>query len=106
MKITDVKSLPVWAGRRNLLIFCQMMPPHTLDFLEESIRDETPGAYETLRTMTDVPLAIGEEFSSKWAFVPYVERGLTDLCRVDICNVGGLTEASRGRWPAGARPTT
>ena len=57
MKITDVKSLPVWAGRRNLLVFCQMMPPHTLDFLEESIRDETPGAYETLRTMTDVPLA-------------------------------------------------
>ena len=27
--------------------------------------------------------------------MPYVERGLTDLCRVDICNVGGLTEARK-----------
>jgi galactonate dehydratase len=26
--------------------FCQKMPPGTLDFLEEPIRDETPEAYE------------------------------------------------------------
>ena len=75
--------------------FCQMMPSHTLDFLEEPIRDETPGAYETLRSMTDVPFAIGEEFSSKWTFLPYVEGGLTNFCRVDICNVGGFTEAMK-----------
>jgi len=28
--------------------------------------------------MTPVPLAIGEEFSSKWAFAPFIERHLTD----------------------------
>ena len=38
--------------------FCQMMPSHTLEFLEEPIRDETPEAYESLRTLTDVPFAI------------------------------------------------
>jgi galactonate dehydratase len=42
-----------------------------------------------------VPLAIGEEFSSKWSFVPFIERGLTDFVRVDICNVGGFTEAMK-----------
>ena len=75
--------------------FCQRMPAGTLDFLEEPIRDETPEAYETLRKMTGVPFAIGEEFSSKWAFLPYIERGLTNFARIDVCNVGGLTEAMK-----------
>ena len=75
--------------------FCQMMPSHTLDFLEEPIRDETPEAYEVLRTLTDVPFAIGEEFASKWQFLPYIERGITNYARVDICNIGGFTEAMK-----------
>lgn len=75
--------------------FCQRMPSGTLDFLEEPIRDETPEAYETLRTMTDVPFAIGEEISSKWHFLPYIERGITSFARVDVCNVGGLTESMK-----------
>ena len=75
--------------------FCQMLPPGTIDFLEEPIRAETPAAYAALRAMTDVPFAIGEEFSSKWAFLPYVERGLTNFARIDVCNVGGFTEAMK-----------
>lgn len=73
--------------------FCQRMPEGTLDFLEEPIRDETPEAYESLRTLTNVPFAIGEEFASKWQFLPYVERGIAQYARLDICNVGGFTEA-------------
>ncbi|MSP12290.1 MAG: mandelate racemase/muconate lactonizing enzyme family protein [Chloroflexi bacterium] len=75
--------------------FCQMLPPGTLDFLEEPIRDECPEAYASLRTLTPVPFAIGEEFSSKWAFLPYIERGLTNFARLDVCNVGGFTEAMK-----------
>src|SRR6266545_7060233 len=45
--------------------------------------------------MTDVPFAIGEEFSSKWQFLPYIERGITNFARIDVCNVGGLTEAAK-----------
>ena len=75
--------------------FCQMMPPGTLDFVEEPIRDETPEAYEALRSMTPMPFAIGEEFASKWQFLPYIEKGLTNYARVDICNVGGFTEAMK-----------
>jgi len=75
--------------------FCQRMPSGTLDFLEEPIRDETPEAYESLRTMVDVPFAIGEEFSSKWTFLPYLERGITNFVRLDVCNVGGLTESMK-----------
>jgi galactonate dehydratase len=75
--------------------FCQRLPPGTLDFLEEPIRDETPDAYAALRSMVEVPFAIGEEFQSKWQFLPYVERGLTQFARVDLCNVGGFTEAMK-----------
>ena len=75
--------------------FCQRMPSGTLDFLEEPIRDESPEAYKALRSMTGIPLAIGEEFSSKWAFLPYIEQGLTSFARIDVCNVGGLTEAMK-----------
>jgi galactonate dehydratase len=75
--------------------FCQRMPSGTLDFLEEPIRDETPEAYEALRRMVDVPFAIGEEFASKWQFLPYIERGITDFVRIDVSNVGGLTEAMK-----------
>ncbi|MCB8840483.1 mandelate racemase/muconate lactonizing enzyme family protein [Aurantimonas sp. VKM B-3413] len=75
--------------------FCSKLPQGTLDFVEEPIRDETPSAYASLRRMTDVPFAIGEEFASKWQFAPYVERQLLDHARVDICNVGGFTEAMK-----------
>ena len=75
--------------------FCQKMPSGTLDFLEEPIRDETPEAYEALRRLTDVPFAIGEEFASKWQFLPYIERDIHQFNRLDLCNVGGFTEAMK-----------
>ncbi len=75
--------------------FCARMPPGTLDFLEEPIRAESPDAYAQLRRLVDVPIALGEEFSSKWAFAPYIERGLLEFVRVDIGNVGGFTEAMK-----------
>jgi galactonate dehydratase len=73
--------------------FCAKLPAGTLDFLEEPIRDETPEAYEALRRMTSIPFAVGEEFASKWQFLPYIERDIHQFNRVDVCNVGGLTEA-------------
>ncbi len=75
--------------------FCQRLPAGTLDFLEEPIRAETPEAYAALRKLTPVPFAVGEEFASKWQFLPFIEQHLTDFARIDICNVGGFTEAMK-----------
>lgn len=75
--------------------FCQRMAAGTLDFLEEPIRDETPDAYAALRKLTPVPFAVGEEFASKWHFLPFIEQHLTDFARIDLCNVGGFTEAMK-----------
>lgn len=72
-----------------------------LDFVEEPIRDEAPSAYHSLRRLAYAPLAIGEEFASSDQFRPYVEQGLCDFARIDICNVGGFTAAMRvGAWCA------
>ena len=73
--------------------FMQRMPAGTIDFIEEPIRDENPEAYVSLRNMVDIPFAIGEEFASKWQFMPFIERGLTQFARIDVCNVGGITES-------------
>ena len=75
--------------------FCQKLPAVTLDFLEEPIRSEIPGAYQALRQMTDIPFAIGEELASKWAFLPFIEGHIHQFNRLDVCNVGGLTEAMK-----------
>ena len=75
--------------------FCNKLPQGTLDFLEEPIRDESPSAYKALRKITNIPFAIGEEFASKWQFVPYIEDDITQFARIDICNVGGITESMK-----------
>ncbi len=75
--------------------FCQLIPRGSMTFLEEPIRCENPDAYVQLRSMTDVPFAIGEEWPSKWAAVPYIERGLVNFARVDVSCIGGLTEAKK-----------
>lgn len=76
-------------------LFCQKIADAHLMFLEEPIRAQAPQAYQQLRTMTPIPFAIGEEFSSKWDFLPYVEQGILNFARLDVSNVGGLSEAKK-----------
>lgn len=76
-------------------VFCRRVEDLHLYFVEEPMRCEDPNAYAQLRRMTGVPFALGEEFSSKWAFAPYIERGLLNFARIDVCNVGGLSESRK-----------
>jgi galactonate dehydratase len=76
-------------------VFCQRVEPLHLYFVEEPIRAESAEAYRQLRGMTRVPFAIGEEFASKWVFAPFIEGGLLNYARIDVSNVGGLTEAKK-----------
>jgi galactonate dehydratase len=75
--------------------FCRRIEDVGLMFLEEPIRSESPDAYAALRAMTPVPFAIGEEFSGIYVFAPFIERGLANYVRPDVCNVGGLTGARK-----------
>ncbi len=52
-------------------------------------------AGEALRRMTDIPFVIGEEFASKWQLHPSIEQDVHRSDRADVCDVGGLTEATK-----------
>ena len=64
-------------------------------FMEDPLRSENPDSFKTLRPRVNVPLAAGEQFSSKWEFRSLLEEEWIDYARVDLCIVGGLTEAKK-----------
>ncbi len=41
----------------------------------------------------NLPLAAGEQWSSRWPFREVIEEDLIDYARIDLCIVGGITEA-------------
>jgi len=61
-------------------------------FAEDLIRSENPGAYRELRAHVKVPIAVGEQFGSKWDINTLIEEQLIDYARVTLPNVGGITE--------------
>lgn len=75
--------------------FCAQIEDVHLMFLEEPIRAQSPAAYRQLRRLTNVPFAVGEEASNKWELAPFIEEGLIEFCRIDVCNVGGLSESKK-----------
>jgi galactonate dehydratase len=64
-------------------------------FMEDPLRSENPDSFKTLRPRTSAPLAAGEQFSSKWEFRQLIEEEWIDYARVDLCIVGGFTEARK-----------
>jgi galactonate dehydratase len=61
-------------------------------FVEDLIRSENPGVYKTLRQLTKVPIAVGEQFGDRWDINELVENRLIDYSRVTVPNCGGITE--------------
>jgi L-alanine-DL-glutamate epimerase-like enolase superfamily enzyme len=61
-------------------------------FAEDLLRSENPGVYRELRQHVKVPIAVGEQFGSKWDVNELIEQQLIDYARVTIPNVGGITE--------------
>ena len=75
--------------------FCNMVEPYNPFFIEDPLRSENPASLRRLRQQTSVPIAVGEQFDSKWTFREVIEEDLMDYCRVDLCIAGGLTEARK-----------
>ena len=75
--------------------FCNKVEPYNPFFIEDPLRSENPASLRRLRQQTSVPIAVGEQFDSKWTFREVIEEDLMDYCRVDLCIAGGLTEARK-----------
>lgn len=79
----------------DALWLCQEAEAVRPFFIEDPLRCENPDSFKTLRPRTSVPLAAGEQFSSKWEFRQLIEEEWIDYARVDLCIVGGFTEAKK-----------
>jgi L-alanine-DL-glutamate epimerase-like enolase superfamily enzyme len=74
---------------------CRASEPFQPFFMEDALRSENPHQYHRLRQQTSVPLAAGEQFATKWEFREIVEDDLIDYARIDLCIVGGISEARK-----------
>ncbi|TVR76670.1 MAG: galactonate dehydratase [Sphaerobacteraceae bacterium] len=72
---------------------CREVEKFSPYFIEDPLRSENPDSFKTLRPRTGVPLAAGEQFSSKWEFRQLIDEEWIDYARIDLCIVGGFTEA-------------
>lgn len=79
----------------DVLWLCREIEPYRPFFIEDPLRCENPDSFKTLRPRTALPLAAGEQFSSKWEFRQLIEEEWIDYARVDLCIVGGFTEAKK-----------
>lgn len=61
-------------------------------FIEDIIRSENPEVYKTVRQMTTVPLAVGEQFGDRWDTNVLIEDHLIDYTRFTLPNTGGISE--------------
>jgi len=61
-------------------------------FVEDIVRSENPGVYKTVRQMTKVPLAVGEQFGDRWDTNELIEERLIDYTRFTLPNTGGILE--------------
>lgn len=80
---------------RDAVRLCKGVEPYRPYFMEDPLRSENPDSFKTLRNRTTVPLAAGEQFSSKWEFRQLIEEEWIDFARIDVCVCAGLTEAKK-----------
>ena len=71
------------------------LEPYRLYFYEDPIRPLNALSLRTVRDKVNLPIAIGEQFASKWEFQPVIENELVDYLRIDMVHAGGITEAKK-----------
>ena len=74
---------------------CRQLEPLNPFFVEDPVRCENAAAIGRLRQHTSVPIAMGEQYATKWEFREPIEQDWIDYCRLDLCIAGGLTEARK-----------
>ena len=77
----------------HAITLCKALEPYRPFFIEDPLRSENPASYRTLARHVSLPIAAGEQWASKWSFREVIEEELIRYARIDLCIVGGLTEA-------------
>jgi galactonate dehydratase len=71
----------------------EQLEPLNLLFVEEPLEQSTMEPYLRLkRDFPGVTFAAGERWMTRWDCRPWFERQAIDVCQVDICHAGGISE--------------
>ena len=79
----------------HVIPLCRALEQYRLYFIEDPLRSENMSTYHQLARHVAVPLAVGEQFATKWEFRELIEDELIQYARIDLCIVGGITEAKK-----------
>jgi galactonate dehydratase len=77
----------------HVIEMCRDLEEFKPFFIEDPIRSENTASYRKLARHVNLPIAVGEQWATKWAFREVIEEETIDYARIDLCIVGGLTEA-------------
>lgn len=81
--------------QRDSVYLCNALEAFRPYFIEDPVRAENMQALRAVRSGTTVPIAAGEQFTSKWQFRQIIEEDLIDFARVDLCLAGGFSESRK-----------
>ena len=80
---------------QHVIPLCRSLEQFHPYFIEDPHRSENVKTYHQMARHVSVPLAVGEQFATKWEFRELIEEELMQYARIDVCIVGGLTEARK-----------
>ena len=79
----------------HVIDLCKRLEEFNPFFIEDPLRSESSHAYRNLSKHTSLPIAAGEQWSSKWQFRQVIEEDLINYARIDFCIAGGITESKK-----------
>ena len=75
--------------------FCRMTEDFNIAWFEEPVTADNKRGLSEIRASTDIPIATGENESTRFAFRDLAEFRAADIFQPDLAICGGITEAMR-----------
>jgi L-alanine-DL-glutamate epimerase-like enolase superfamily enzyme len=72
-------------------IAARLLAELDLTWLEEPLHPDDIPAHHALKQSTSIPVALGEQLYSTYAFRDYLTQRAVDVVQVDVCRIGGIT---------------
>jgi len=84
-----------WRDAEHAIAMTRRLARYRPRWIEEPLPPDDVEGYARLADAVDVPIAAGEENTTRFEFAELIERGRLDVLQPDISRCGGLTEARR-----------